>query len=180
MRFLAGMQRFLVVGLVCASSVASAQTIGGDTFSVQPARSGDIDGGGLGMWAAGVIGDLGYVGGELSLGSYATPDDAGISYHLLGGIKQRVASRFVVLADAGAGVTQQLAVELGWFGGESGIETAAWMPSAALRVQLVGELGTIGETTVGLGLSTETRMGMPLDGDVGVGAGVGLGIYLAR
>lgn len=180
------MQRFLVVGLVCvsglvcAASDASAQTIGGDVISVQPAASGELDGGGLGMWAAGTIGSHAYLGGELSIGSYATPEDAGISYHVLGGVRQRVASRFVVLADAGAGVTQQLAMHLGLFGGESGLETVAWMPSAALRVQLVGEIGKIHDTTIGLGLSTETRVGMPLHGDYGMGAGVGLGLYLAR
>lgn len=172
--------RLAPFALMCVSSVASAQTHYGDVITVRPASATELAGGSLAMWAAGGVGEHGYVGGELSIGNYVTPDDAGISYHVLGGVKSEVTSRVALLVDAGAGVTQQFELHLGLFGGESGADTVGWVPSGAVRAQLVGKLGTVSTTTVGITLHTEARVGLPLDGDVTAGTGLGLGLYLSR
>lgn len=169
------------LALVFVSSVASAGVIGGDTISVQPGGPDGVSGGGLAAWAAADLGAA-YVGGELAMGSYATPDDFGVSAHVLGGITSHLSKRVRLLADVGAGATQQVEYHLGLFGGKSGFEGVAWMPSTAMRLQLVGELGTIGETKVGLGLAGEARAGLFPDDDqiATMGFGVGLGVFFAR
>lgn len=173
--------RFMLPLAVVTStaSLASAATIGGDVVTVQPASS-QIEGGGLGMWAAKEVGDGGgYLGGELSIGSYVTPRDAGISYHVLGGLKSELSDHFLVLADVGAGVTQQLEMRLGLFGGEAGIDTVDWLPSSAVRLQVVAVFGSVRDTDIGMTINSEARAGYTND-EITTGIGLGLGVYLTR
>jgi hypothetical protein len=166
--------RLAVLALLCVPSLATANTLTmGNTVMVEPSTDPD-DGGGT-FWGAGYVHDAVYVGGELAFETFDS-DDLGISWHALVGVQQRLGNRVAVLADVGAGVTQDVTFNIGLFGSKSGFETERVAPSGAVRLHLVGELGSVGTATIGLGLSSEARSTM--DGESGVG--VGLGLYVSR
>lgn len=165
--------RLLAVALLCMPSFASAGIVVGTAAMVEPSTDPD-DGGGT-FWGAGYVHDNVYVGGELAMETFDS-DDLGISWHAVVGVEQRMHDRITMRADVGAGITQDVTFELGLFGSEGGFEGQGVSPSGAIRVHLVGELGTVGQATFGLGLSSEARSTM--GGEAGVG--VGLGLYVSR
>jgi hypothetical protein len=169
--------RLVLVLAMLFPSVASAESLWVSNVSVGPAATMDaVEDGGFGLWGAGFATDNVYVGGELSFSSYDTLDDFGIAYHVLTGARARVSPRVSLLADVGAGITQQVEYHLGIFGGESGFSTEKITPSGAVRVHLVGELGRTQTARVAIGLTSEARGAL----DAGAGVGVGLGLYLSR
>lgn len=148
--------------LLALAGTATAEPFGGATLTLQPG------GGGLQAWAAHGLGDY-YVGGELAVETYTSGTaDRSASYHLVGGARARLARRLVLLADLGAGLSQQL---------DGYTDTVGWAPSAAVRAHLVIELATIRCTTLGLAIGGDARVA--LDGD-GMGGGAGLGLVLRR
>lgn len=155
-------------------SVASAEAVYSDTVSVGPAT--EIEDAGLGMWGAGYVSQNVYVGGEITAESYDADEAFSVSYHALVGARAKVSPRVAVLADVGAGITQHVSFELGLFGSEGGFDTEGVLPSGAVRVHLVGELGKVNDTSIALGLQSEARS--TLEGHAGVG--VGIGLYLTR
>ncbi len=166
--------RLAVLALLCVPSLATANTVTTGT-SVMVAPSTEPEDGGGTFWGAGYVHDAVYVGGELAFQTFDS-SDLGVSWHALVGVHQRLGSRVAVLADVGAGVTQDVTFHLGLFGSKSGFETERVEPSGAVRLHLIGELGNVGTATIGLGLSSEARSTM--DGESGVGVGVGL--YVSR
>jgi hypothetical protein len=162
---------------------ADTTAFGGDVFSFSP--KSHMDGGDIGIWLAGTIGPTFYVGGEIAGESFSVHDgDFGFSYHALAGFKTKLSDSFRFLLDGGAGVTQELKVNLALFGGQSSVHTAAWTPSAAVRAQLVWVLATIRGYQTGFALETEARGGvhlgnMPAERTSG-GVGVGLAFYIGH
>lgn len=148
--------------LVALGGTAAAEPFGGATLTLSP------DGSAVQAWAALGWGDY-YAGAELAAETYTSGTaDRSASYHLFGGARARLAKRIVLLADLGAGVSQQLA---GY------TDTVGWAPSAAVRAHLVIELATIRCVTLGLAIGGDARVA--LDGD-SMGGGGGLGLVLAR
>jgi hypothetical protein len=161
----------VLVSVVATVSTAHAGAIAATSAAVAPSTQPEE--GGFTMWGAGDVHEHVYVGGEVAFQTFDS-SDLGVSLHALVGVKSRLSERIVVLADAGAGVTNHVTFQLGLFGTEGGDEGTS--ASGAVRVHLVGELGTLGMVRVGIGLSSEARS--TLDGEAGVG--VGLGLYLLR
>jgi hypothetical protein len=168
------------LALLELSSVASADSHGlaGMSLTLGPAASTDeVETGAFDAWGGGMVSDQAYVGGQISIGNYTANDDFGIRYHALAGMRREVSPRISVLGDLGAGVTQQVEYHLGLFGEKGGFDTVGWVPSGAARVHLVGELGTVRTTTVGLALTTEAAATYDFES---TGVGVGVGLYLAN
>jgi hypothetical protein len=173
-QFSGGMQLAAVlVSVVATVSTAHAGAVAATSAAVAPSTQPEE--GGFTMWGAGDVHENVYVGGEVAFQTFDS-SDLGVSLHALVGVKSRLSERIVVLADAGAGVTNHVTFQLGLFGTEGGFEDEGTSASGAVRVHLVGELGTLGMVKVGIGLSSEARS--TLDGEAGVG--VGLGLYLLR
>src|SRR5881392_775810 len=106
--------------LLVVPTVASATPMAGMTVTAEPARSTDnVERGGFATWGAwGVGSGGGYLGFEVGAGNQDVPDDFGVTFHILGGVQSRLSDHVVVLADAGAGVTQQTSFELQIFESE--------------------------------------------------------------
>jgi hypothetical protein len=190
------MLRRLVVATVLATvlatvaalvepTIASAGTIGGDVVSMAPRTSLDSGhGGSMGVWMAGDVGPA-YVGGEIVADTFTARDgDFGMSYHAIVGTRHQLSDDFVVLADAGAGITQEIDVQMAVLGGESSVDTVALSPSAALRAQLAWVIGHSHGFQVGLALESEARGGVHrnhAEKDTATGGiGLGLAFYIGR
>lgn len=165
----------ILVALVVAvvPSVAAAEIVGGNLFTVSPIP----ETGSLGGWVAGGVGPV-YVGGEIALETLDLIDaDVGISYHVLVGHRHALSERLHVLVDAGIGVTQEIDVHLALFGGESETESLL-LPSGAVRAQLAIRLGRLKNVDVALGVGSEARGAFDSDESAG-GISVGLAMVLS-
>jgi hypothetical protein len=168
----------LVAVLVAVPTVASAGTsrVGGMLLTIDP--DSEPDNGVLAAWLAYSPGAF-YVGGEIALGNAtAGNEDGSLSYHAIVGGRARISPRVNVLVDVGLGISQQFDVQLGILGGESGSDTKAFAPSAAARVHLVGMLGTVGSSELGVALTGDSRT--TLDDNAAPAIGLGLGVFITR
>ncbi len=168
----------LIAVLAALPTIASAETshIGGMNLTIEP--DGEPNNGSMSGWFAYAPGTL-YVGGEIAIGNAtAGREDGSISYHLVGGARAEVSPRISVLVDGGVGISQQFDVQLGILGGESGSDTRSFAPSAAARVHVVGEIGTVGDTDVGIALTGDSRS--TLDENAAPAMGLGLGVFMSR
>jgi hypothetical protein len=119
-----------------------------------------------------------YAGGELQIETFTRgTGEFGVSYHALVGADTQLSPRIRVLGDAGLGVTQQVDAHIAILGGEDKMETEAWVPSGAVRLHLLAELGMVGATTWSLGLTADARSTVTGDS---AGVGLGLGLVIAR
>jgi hypothetical protein len=168
----------LVAVLLAVPAVASAQTsrLGGMLLTVEP--DSKPSGGEMAGWLAYARGAF-YVGGEIAIGNTTAGDEDGaISYQAIAGGRAQISPRVSVLVDGGLGISQQFDVRLGILGGKSDTDTKAFAPSAAARVHLVGELGTVGEVRFGLALTGDARS--TLDENAAPAMGLGLGVLMSR
>jgi hypothetical protein len=156
---------------------ARAERVGALALTLTPDGGGEPAGGGMTFGGA-TAWDDGYVGGEVAFETHTSGgSELAVSYHVLAGRRAPLSERWALLVDAGAGVSQQVSFRLGLFGDDDGgFDTEAWTPSAALRGQLVAELGVASCTHVGVALSGDARAA--LDGSHG--AGLGLGFVFTR
>ena len=168
----------LVAALVAVPTVASAERsrVGGMVLTIEP--NAEPNNGTMAAWLAYAPGAF-YVGGEIAVGNATAGDEDGsISYHAIAGGRARISPHVSLLVDGGAGISQQFDVQLGLLGGESDSDTRAFAPSAAARVHLVGELGTIGGSELGLALTSDVRT--TLDENAAPAMGLGLGLFMSR
>jgi hypothetical protein len=155
-----------------AAAPARAGTLAGSAVTVQPGGEDGLGGGGLELWLAHAW-DGYYAGGELAAESYTSGEsDFALSYHALLGARHPLGERVAIVADVGAGISQQIDVRLGLLGSESDTDTEAVVPSGAVRASLVVALGTIGESRIGLAFAGDLRG--TTDGDAGGGVGLGV------
>jgi hypothetical protein len=151
-----------VATLVLVSSVASANSVAGTAVTVQPALSAkDVERDGFTTWGAWGSDRAAHTSASSSpLATRMSPMISASRFMCPVAFKSRLSDHVIVLADAGAGVTQQTSFELQLFESEDdgGFKSVQVLPSAVTRVQLVPELGTVGETTLGLALASEARV----------------------
>ena len=168
-----------VAAVAAVPTVASAETssrAGGMFLTVEP--DSEPNNGAWSAWLA-YAPETFYVGGEIALGNATAGDEDGsLSYHVIGGARTEISSRVLLLVDGGLGISQQFDVQLGILGGQSGSDTKNIAPSAAARVQLVGVLGTVGDSKLGIALTGDSRS--TLDENAAAAMGLGLGVYVAR
>ncbi|MDB4964205.1 MAG: hypothetical protein JWP01_4204 [Myxococcales bacterium] len=170
------MRALAILLLLC--SVASADGLWGAALTFRPGNDGGRDGGHLGGWGAYGFGDF-YLGGELALETYtAGSSESSISYHAVAGTRAPLTRWLTLLADLGAGLSQQTTHHVGLFGRDRRkMPTDGWAPSAALRAHLVADVVDLGGTTIGLALAIDLRVA--LDGD-SMGGGAGLGVVVSH
>lgn len=149
--------------------------MGGTGLTLDPSKSPDS--GQMSTWLAYSPGTW-FVGGEIAVGSPQTSGaEFAVSYHALAGRKTQLSRRWFVLADGGLGVSQQTDWQWDILGdGEMEFDTRVWVPSAAARVHLGAELGSLSSAKLGIALASDARS--TLDDSATLELGLGVGFYV--